>query len=235
LSRAGGFGRALRLLRAYLRLVCGPRDLEALFDARPLAEQAEYYRRRIHAPWWNALVKPLAAQLPVLLLFGAHPHQARRIRGQAFADFLASGIFRTLTTLPAGDNYFWQQAFLGRYRTPPDYARPETFECLKHAVSNIETHIGRAQDVLCQLPRGQVTRFNLLDAPDWLSPAETIELWEIIRRAAAPGAKVLFRTIDPAYRLPAAILADWRDETNPAWAAQERTGVYASVRLVALT
>jgi S-adenosylmethionine-diacylglycerol 3-amino-3-carboxypropyl transferase len=234
LSRAGSFGCALWLLRSYLKVVCGPAALEAFFDQPSMPEQAEYYRRRIHGPWWNPLAKPLAAWLPVLLLFGAHPHQARRIRGQAFADFLAAGIGKALTTLPARDNYFWQQAFLGRYRTPPDYARPENFERLKQSVPVIETHLDRAQDVLRDLPRGRVTHFNLLDAPDWLSPAETLELWDLIRRAARPGAKVLFRTIDPAYRVPAPILAAWRDETDPAWVAQERTGIYAAVRLLAL-
>jgi len=131
LGRAGVFGRTLWLLRTYLRVVCGPRALAQVFECESLAEQADFYFRRVHSRWWNPLARPFAEQLPILLLFGAHPHQARRVRGQQFARFLAAGIRRALSTLPAGNNYFWQQVLLGRYLTPPLYLRPENFARLK--------------------------------------------------------------------------------------------------------
>jgi hypothetical protein len=43
--------------------------------------------------------------------------------------------------------------------------------------------------------------------------------------------RVLFRTVDPGYRLPDAVLAQWKDVTDPAWTVKERTGVYAGVYL----
>ena len=235
LYRAGVFGQTLWLLRAYLRVVCGSRTLEQFFKSNSIAEQAAFYRKRIHSRWWNPLARPFAAQLPVLLMFGAHPHQAERVRGQRFADFLAGGIQRALTTLAARDNFFWQQVFLGRFLTPPDYARPENFSRLKTAASRVETRVGRLEHWLKELPPGSVTCFNLLDTPDWLSPEETVALWALIRQAAAPGAKVLFRTIDPSYRLPLSVLANWHDKTDPAWVASDRTGVYAKIWLVALS
>ncbi len=229
LYRAGVFGRTLWLLRTYLRVVCGPRALARLFECDSLAEQAEFYQQRIHKPWWNLLAAPFAEALPVLLLFGAHPYQARRVGGQRFAQFLAAGIRRALTTLPVSSNYFWQQAFLGRYLVPPPYLRPENFARLKEAVGRIELHIGRVEDLMRGLPSASVTRFSLLDAPDWLSTEETIEWWDAIRHAAAPGARVLFRSIDPAYHLPDSVFDHWMSVSNSCWAAQERTGVYASV------
>jgi S-adenosylmethionine-diacylglycerol 3-amino-3-carboxypropyl transferase len=235
LYRAGVFGRMLWVLRTYLEIICGRYSLEQLFEAPSISEQAEFYRKRIHDRWWNRFARPFADQLPVLLLFGAHPHQAWRVRDQRFANFLASGIGRALTTLPIRDNFFWQQVFLGRYLTPPDYARPENFSRLKSVARAIETHVGRLEDLLGELPPGSVTCFNLLDAPDWLSSEETVKLWTLIRRAAAPAARVLFRTIDPSYCLPTCILANWRDETNPVWTLEERTGVYAQVYLYVLS
>ena len=122
-----------------------------------------------------------------------------------------------------------------RYLTPPDYARPENFTHLKNVARSIETYVGRLEDLLGELPPGSVTRFNLLDAPDWLSSEETVRLWTLIHRVAAPGARVLFRTIDPSYCLPISILANWRDESNPVWTLEERTGVYAHVYLYVLS
>ncbi len=229
LYRAGLFGHALWLLRAGLSILCGRRALERYFEIESIDEQAGFYARRIHSRWWNPLARPFAQQLPVLLLFGAHPHQVRRIGGRNFSVHLEASIRRALSTIPARDNYFWQQALLGRYLVPPPHLRPENFVRLKESVRRIEACIGRAEDFFLRLPRSSVTRFNLLDAPDWLSPEETIRWWTAMGHAAAPGARVLFRTIDPDYHLPAPVFSSWRDITDPDWLAQERTGVYAGI------
>lgn len=234
LYRAGVFGRAVWLLRTYLRAVCGPRTLTQFFKCESLSEQASFYRKRIHPRWWNPLTRPFGAQLPILLLFGVHPHQARRVRGQQFADSLARGVARALSTLPARDNYFWQQVFLGRYLVPPPYLRPENFASLREAATQIVPHVGRVEDFLHDLPPRSVTHFNLLDAPDWLPVGKTIELWAMLRRTAAPQARVLFRSIDPSYRLPESVLTHWKDKSEPAWTVRERTGVYAGVYLYEL-
>jgi S-adenosylmethionine-diacylglycerol 3-amino-3-carboxypropyl transferase len=229
LYRAGMFGHALWLLRAGLRILCGRHALEQYFEIETIDEQAEFYFNRIHSRWWNPLARPFAQQLPVLLLFGAHLHQIQRVRGRNFGAHLEASIRRTLSSIPARDNYFWQQALLGRYLVPPPHLRLENFARLKESVRRIETGIGRAEEFFLRLPRSSVTRFNLLDAPDWLSPEETTHWWTAMGHAAAPGARVLFRTIDPDYHLPAAVLSSWRDMTNPDWLGQERTGVYAGI------
>jgi S-adenosylmethionine-diacylglycerol 3-amino-3-carboxypropyl transferase len=234
LSYAGVFGRALWLLRSYLKLVCGESALQQLFHQDSLGDQAEHYRRRIHTPWWNPVARPLAAVLPVLVMFGAHPRQAWRVRGGQFAHSLAQGIYQALTTSPIQNNFLWQQALLGHYLTPPEYARPENFSRLKANISRVEMYIGRAQDLLRSLPPESLTAINLLDALDWLEDVETLDLWTLIRRAAAPGARVLFRSIDPTYCLPGAASTGWRDQTDPRWARAERTGVYAKVCLYVL-
>jgi S-adenosylmethionine-diacylglycerol 3-amino-3-carboxypropyl transferase len=234
LYRAGIFGLTLWLQRIYLRMVCGRNVLEQFFKTSSLTEQAEFYHKQIHTKWWNVFVKPFVDQWFFLLLFGAHPYQARRVQNQRFADFLASGIERALTTIPAHDNFLWQHAFLGRYIVPPDYASPDNFDCLKKVVSRIKTYNGRLQQLLQELPPRFVSCFNLLDAPDWLSPDETVILWTLIQRVAVPGARVLFRTIDPSYQLPPSILKNWRDESDSTWTVRERTGVYAKVCLFVL-
>lgn len=71
--------------------------LERFFNCGSLAEQASLYWKRIHPRWWNPLANPFATRLPILLLFGAHLCQARRVRGQKFTGFLAAGVARALT------------------------------------------------------------------------------------------------------------------------------------------
>jgi S-adenosylmethionine-diacylglycerol 3-amino-3-carboxypropyl transferase len=229
--RAGTFGRTLWGLRLYLRLMCGRQRLEQFFACRTLAEQAAFYRGHIQPRWWNPLARPWAAFGPVLWLFGAHPAQARRVQGPAFARALEDGITRALTTLPASDNYFWQQVFLGRYLRLPEYLQPANYARLQAKVSRIEVHHGRLEALLASLPPGSIDAANLLDAPDWLSPEATLAWWRLLRHAASGRARVLFRTVDPAYRLPPPVLDHWQDATDPAWVTQERTGVYADVCL----
>jgi S-adenosylmethionine-diacylglycerol 3-amino-3-carboxypropyl transferase len=229
---AGKFGRALATLRLGLRLACGRQRLEQFFACQSLAEQAGVYQRYIRPRWWNALARPFAASGPVLALFGAHPHQAWRVRGQGFAHALEAGITRALTTLPARDNYFWQQAFLGRYLQLPPYLRPENYARLQAGVAAIEVQHGRVEALLARLPPGSIDCANLLDAPDWLGPEATAAWWARLRPVLSSRGRVLFRTVDPSYRLPPAVLADWQDATDPAWTARERTGVYAGVHVL---
>jgi S-adenosylmethionine-diacylglycerol 3-amino-3-carboxypropyl transferase len=231
LGRAGVFGLATRLLRGYLRLVCGTPSLERLFRFDSLPEQAAFYGNHIHARCWNPATRWLIQRMPLLLLFGAHPQEAARIRGEDYGQYLAQNIARVFTTVPARDNFLWQAAALGRYVVPPPYLRSKNFARLKAATERIDTRICRVEDLLSELPAGSVTRANLLNAVDWLSAEETATWWSQLQRVAAPGARVLFRTVDPAYEIPAAVLCRWRDATDPEWAARERVGVYAGVYL----
>jgi S-adenosylmethionine-diacylglycerol 3-amino-3-carboxypropyl transferase len=229
LYRAGVYGRALGYLRTALQVRCGREALEKVFEQPTLAMQADWYARRVHAHWWNPLTRPLADRLPTLLVFGIHPNQARRVGGAHFAEFLSKAILRVFSTMPARENYFWQQVLLGRYLSLPPHLRPSNYGPLKEAAGRIHLHTGRLQTLLDSLPAGSVTCFNLLDAPDWLTEAQTLDWWRRIGRAAAPAARVLFRTIDPAYQFPSSVLAEWQDISLPTWVLRERTGAYAGV------
>lgn len=234
LYRASHFGRALGILRTYLRFTCGKGTLEEFFECGTLAEQRALYLNRIQPRWWNPLARPFAALTPVMWLFGVRRYQLERIRGPRFLDSFETGITRVLTTLPAKENFFWQQVFLGRYLVLPPYLRPENFERLKQSAGLINHHVRGLDDILRELPKGSITCFNLLDALDWLSAEETVECWTLMQRVAAPGARVLFRSIDPSYRMPDSILAHWQDHSIPCWLAQERTGVYVGLYLYKL-
>jgi S-adenosylmethionine:diacylglycerol 3-amino-3-carboxypropyl transferase len=165
------------------------------------------------------------------MLFGAHPYQAWRVRGQGFARALEAGITRALTTQPARTNYFWQQVFLGRYLQLPPYLSPDNYARLQAAVERIELHQGRIEALLTKLPPDSIDCTNLLDAPDWLPAQGTVDWWQRLGPAMTGRGRVLFRTVDPGYRLPDAVLAQWKDVTDPAWTVKERTGVYAGVYL----
>ena len=80
-------------------------------------------------------------------------------------------------------------------------------------------------------------RFVLLDAQDWMTPAQCEALWTQITRAAAPGARVIFRTAGhetPLERkLPAGVLAKWHyeREESEAFHRQDRSSIYGGFHI----
>ena len=84
---------------------------------------------------------------------------------------------------------------------------------------------------------GRFDRLVLLDAQDWMSPAELTRLWRAIDRAAGPEARVIFRTAGTASilpgRLPPDLLARWsyREAESAALHARDRSAIYGGFHL----
>ena len=64
------------------------------------------------------------------------------------------------------------------------------------------------------MPVESVDRFVLLDAQDWMTDIQLNDLWRSITRAAAPGARVIFRTAGVETILPGRVedgtLRNWQ-------------------------
>jgi len=202
LGGCGLLGHTLAVLRTGLRALCGRHAIESLFETGCLESQSAHYAEHIHRKWWNSATTPLASSWVLLLAFGLHPHQVRRVRDSGFALHLPARILNLMGTMPVQRNHFWQQVLLGRYLIPPEYAKPSTFEALKSASAAVRLHRCDAKGLMDSLPAGHVTRFNLLDSQDWLGTSELVALWWSIDRVAAPGARVLYRSLDPGFVLP---------------------------------
>jgi S-adenosylmethionine-diacylglycerol 3-amino-3-carboxypropyl transferase len=79
--------------------------------------------------------------------------------------------------------------------------------------------------------------FVLLDAQDWMTPAQLTALWAQIDRTAAPGARMIFRTagepspLEPV--LPPSLLENWTYEAERSreFHARDRSAIYGGFHL----
>ncbi len=87
-------------------------------------------------------------------------------------------------------------------------------------------------ELLKQKRTGSVDRFVLLDAQDWMTAGQLNELWTEINRAAAPGARVIFRTAAVASPLEAKLdprtlgVWDYLPELSNEMLARDRSAIY---------
>ena len=92
-------------------------------------------------------------------------------------------------------------------------------------------------DFLALSPDYSVDCFVLLDAQDWMNDAQLTALWRQIDRAAAPGARVIFRTAADERllpgRIPASILTGWTYEEarSRALGMRDRSSIYGGFHL----
>jgi S-adenosylmethionine-diacylglycerol 3-amino-3-carboxypropyl transferase len=86
-------------------------------------------------------------------------------------------------------------------------------------------------------PAGSVDRFVLLDAQDWMTDAQLNELWAEITRAAAPDARVIFRTAAEPTLLPGrvsdSVLGQWdyREAESFDFYRRDRSAIYGGFHL----
>jgi S-adenosylmethionine-diacylglycerol 3-amino-3-carboxypropyl transferase len=135
------------------------------------------------------------------------------------ADVLHQRLEKLTCGFPLRENYFTWQAFGRSYASGasgplPPYLEKRNFAKLRaseSAVSVSQISFGDALDVM---PAESVDRFVLLDAQDWMTDIQLNDLWRSITRAAAPGARVIFRTAGVETILPGrvddGVLSGWR-------------------------
>jgi S-adenosylmethionine-diacylglycerol 3-amino-3-carboxypropyl transferase len=136
------------------------------------------------------------------------------------------------------ENYFWSVYIRGRYthESCPEYLKRESFARLKAGlVDRIEVRTGTVTESLAA-GAGPFTAFVLLDHMDWMAakPALLGEEWRRIFAAAAPGARVIFRSgSSDASFLPEAVRERLRFERERALGLhrRDRVGTYGSFHI----
>jgi S-adenosylmethionine-diacylglycerol 3-amino-3-carboxypropyl transferase len=93
-------------------------------------------------------------------------------------------------------------------------------------------------DFLKEQPPQSLHRFVLLDAQDWMTPAQLASLWrEIDRTADSHDARVIFRTAGEAspltQKLPPDLLAPWlyHEWQSRVLHAQDRSSIYGGFHI----
>ena len=220
-------------------------DVSGLMRARDLAEQQAWFDAHVAPLFDRPVVRWLARRRFALFGLGIPPEQYRSLcEGDdgAMATVLRLRLRRLACDFPLSRNYFAWQAFARRYGEPGQVALPPYLEPANHArvrasADRVDVRHASMTEALSAMPAGSVDRFVFLDAQDWMSNDQLAGLWEQVGRAAAPQARVIYRTAGEACdlpsRVPAALLSAWRYEEarSRELGARDRSAVYGGFHL----
>ena len=244
LYRYGLLGRFIGVLHAAAKL--HGKRLDEMLEARTPEEQREAFERII-APLFDYKSVKLLSKSPVsLYALGIPPAQYDELvstnNGSAI-DSLRERVERLACDFPINENYFAWQAFGRGYDVEnreaiPDYLRRETYDVIRSRTDKVEVHHASLTDFLKEQAPQSMHRYVLLDAQDWMNPAQLAALWtEIDRTAHARDARVIFRTAGADSPLPrklsAEALAPWTylEAESRALHAKDRSSIYGGFHL----
>jgi S-adenosylmethionine-diacylglycerol 3-amino-3-carboxypropyl transferase len=239
LYRYSLLGRFIGILHTLAKL--HGKRLDDILDARTPDEQRQAFDRII-APLFDSKSVRLLSKSPVsLYALGIPPAQYDELVSSSEGDAIAvlrERVERLACDFPIHDNYFAWQAFgrgydLENREAVPAYLRREVYDVIRTRTDRVDVHHASLTDFLGEQAPQSMHRYVLLDAQDWMSPAQAAALWrEIDRTADARDARVIFRTAGPdsplPRKLPAELLAPWTylEEQSRALHAQDRSSIY---------
>jgi len=221
-------------------------DPRLLLEARSLDEQRHLFDTRIAPLFEKRLVRWMTRRKSSLFGLGIPPQQYDALAGEGgMALVLRHRLERLACDFPLSENYFAAQAFgraygRGEGAPLPPYLRRENFETVRERASRFRIANISVTELLAAKPAASVDRVVLLDAQDWMSDAQLDQLWREITRAAAPGARVIFRTAAEANllegRLAPSLLSCWdyRMQESRAFHARDRSSIYGGFHLLVL-
>jgi S-adenosylmethionine-diacylglycerol 3-amino-3-carboxypropyl transferase len=199
----GTSGAFARMIRIYTDRVIRVRPhIDAVLEARTLAEQREIYEKHLRQKFWSRPMRFAMNRDTTLSMVGVPKAQRRQVETQydgGIVKFVQDAVETVFCKLPLADNYFWRVYMKGEYSRGccPEYLKADNFEKLKAGlVDRVSTHTNSVQGFLDKHP-GQISRFVLLDHMDWLSdkffPLLELE-WQAILKRAAPGTRLIWRS-----------------------------------------
>ncbi len=219
-------------------------DPRGILAARDVAEQRAFFEARLSPLFERRIVRLMLRSPASLFGLGIPPAQYRALgtAGPTMADVVRERLRRLACDFPLRENYFAWQAFNRAYGPAgsaprPLYLQASCFGAVKANIDRLSVVHGSLTSYLEAAAPGRFDRLVLLDAQDWMSPAELTRLWRAIDRAAGPEARVIFRTAGTASilpgRLPPDLLARWsyREAESAALHARDRSAIYGGFHL----
>ncbi|MCK4341338.1 MAG: BtaA family protein [Phycisphaerae bacterium] len=230
----GRMGLFCRILRRFLDLLGISRNqFEEFFELRTLGEQREWYEKYGAPKVWGPWSRRFVMFRPLLYLCGVHPEQYRLVNGRHdMYEYVKERVEYAFTKVPAYDNYFLSLVLTGRFRgnRVPPYLLEENFETLRNNLGRVLVVNGWLGPFLDTQPEGSITKFNLLDIFDWMTPEMFESTLRSVLRAASLGATLIYRS--GSYRLdpPASILrhVERHDDLAAQLFATDRSTTYGS-------
>jgi S-adenosylmethionine-diacylglycerol 3-amino-3-carboxypropyl transferase len=220
-------------------------DVTRIMEAETLEDQRAYFERRLAPIFRRPLLRWATSRKASLFGLGIPPAQYDSLITSGdgtMASVLSARLEKLACDFPLKDNYFAWQAFARRYPTPGEAALPAYLDAANYAtirrnLYRVAIHHANFTELLAAKGAGQVDRFVLLDAQDWMTDRQLNELWTEITRTAAPGARVIFRTAAEPSLLPGRVsetlLDQWsyEAETSRELSGRDRSAIYGGFHL----
>ena len=242
--RRGLLGRFITTGHMLSRLV--GTDLNRLTLCETMDEQRAYFEAEI-APLFNKrVVRWITNYRASLFGLGIPPSQYDALSGgKPMADVLRDRLEKLACGFPMSENYFAWQAFNRGYAPNaagplPPYLQKAAFENLSNRVDRLVMLHASLTETIANMPAVSAHRFVLLDAQDWMDDQQLNALWSAITKAAAPGARVIFRTAGEKTILPGrvegAVLNQWSylEELSSTLNTQDRSSIYGGFHVYQL-
>ncbi|EHK55979.1 DUF3419 family protein [Allomesorhizobium alhagi] len=220
-------------------------DVKEIMTAETLEDQRVYFESRLAPIFRRPLLRWATSRKASLFGLGIPPAQYDSLITSGdgtMASVLSARLEKLACDFPLKENYFAWQAFARRYPAPGEAALPAYLDAANYAtirrnLYRVAIHHANFAELLAAKGAGQVDRFVLLDAQDWMTDRQLNELWTEITRTAAPGARVIFRTAAEPSLLPGRVsdtlLDQWsyEAETSRELSARDRSAIYGGFHL----
>ncbi|WP_108880107.1 DUF3419 family protein [Anderseniella sp. Alg231-50] len=247
--RHGLLGRFISAAHLAARLHgVNPADIMA---SKTLDEQRWFFAEKLSPLFDKRLIRWLTSSPMSLYGLGIPPAQYTELaEGRHMADVLRERLGKLACDFPLSENYFARQAFGRSYASPPaggqdgmalpPYLDAENWGALRDRIDRVSAHNRSVTDVLAEAQPQSVDRIVLLDAQDWMSNDQLNALWAAATRAAAPGARIIFRTAARTSplegRVAPSVLDRWAygKAASRRHTARDRSAIYGGFHLYEL-
>ena len=221
-------------------------DVREMVEMNSLRDQRRFFDERIAPLFDKPTIRWITARKSSLFGLGIPPQQYDELAGMddngSVAPVLRQRLEKLACHFPLRDNYFAWQAFARRYPQThegalPTYLKAENYQAIRANVGRATIHHENFTNLLRSKQPQSVDRFVLLDAQDWMNDEQLNELWAEITRAAAPGARIIFRTAGEASivegRLAPEIAAAWayKAERSLELGQRDRSAIYGGFHI----
>ncbi len=230
----GRMGLAARIVRFVMpRLGLKRHRIEEFFEMRSLAEQETFFNEYAAPKLWGPFTERLCKSRWFMYLCGVHPRQLKLVDGRHdIYEYVKERLNYAFTKVPIYDNYFLSVVVTGRFRgnRVPPYLLEENFETLRSNLDRVQVVNGWLGPFLDTQPEKSISKFNLLDIFDWMTPEMFEATLKSVLRAATPGATMIYRSGSYQLDPPASILrhVERHDDLAKRLLAQDRSATYGS-------
>nr|WP_315468754.1 DUF3419 family protein [uncultured Undibacterium sp.] len=241
LQEHGYYNTSLRALR-FLLTQLGAR-FDKLQQAKDLTQQNQIFEQTILPALQNHYFLFLMRRRFVLNRLGFNQNQITRLKNgyqDELSQILIQRLRRLLCDFSIQDNHFAQQVIGQTYQIQqqqslPLYLQKDVFPQLRQYAHRVHPQQNRLINFLQQQSKQSIDAFVLQDHLDYLHPDDIKTLWQEINRCAAPGAKVLIRSLGTQLPLPQLVFQNaetsWQTNAlrNQELQSKDRCALYGSL------